>query len=636
MKRTSRLFLAALFLAPAIAIAAEPAVPFQAGFPVTSKRNLYPLSEVKVGDKGVGYTVFTGDEVKPFNVEVLGILRGMLGPHQDVILARLSGPEIEFTGVIAGMSGSPVYVGGRLMGAVSYRFGAFTKEPIAGITPIESMLAIYRDQDISPPPGKRVAAGGPLPYVRSREVSASPFVIPPRPVISGPHNPVPIETPVFLSGFPPDVAKTLQDTFAQAGMMAVVGAGGGGGGEPTLSPRAAGGRISPNAPAVAGGGKAAPIAPGAPIAAILMRGDLNVAGTGTVTYIEDDVVLGFGHPFFGYGHVAFPMATASILNTLASLAGSYKQAATAIEVGSISHDRLTAIAGSLGKVAPMVPVRLTVRPDHLPKSARPIDTNVEIVDHEIWMPVLLASAIGSAASGRLADEAGGTMDLRARFKVGDRTLELIDTYSTTAPLKPSLIAAQDVATIAAIISRNALTDAPLESVEVEMKTRTAVELAWLEDVAPDRVEVRPGERVRLDVRVRPYREEPRRVPLTIDIPRDAEGELDIVVGGAVELDQRDSEVWGSLVPDDLDDLLGILAERRPSRGIYARVYSKRPGLRLATERYPSLPPSQRMAMGEPVAPRGRAVTESPGPEAKADFPGVVVGSTTIKLRVIED
>jgi hypothetical protein len=604
-------------------------VTFERGFPKTTKRSIYPLGDVKVGDRGVGYTVFTGDTVKPFDVEVLGILRGMLGPHQDVILARLSGPEIEFSGVVAGMSGSPVYFDGRLAGAVSYRFGAFTKEPIAGITPIESMLAIYGDDELAPRRDKRrVASGPPIPYTRTREVRA-PIPVPPRPVFSGPYDPKPIDTPIFLSGFGAAAADELKARFEEAGLFAVVG--GGGGGEAMLSPRATG-KIHPNEPAQAGGGKAAPILPGAPIAAILMRGDLNVAGTGTVTFIEDNTVLAFGHPFFGYGHVEFPMATASILNTLASLAGSYKQSATAVEVGAIVHDRLTAIAGSLGKVAPMIPVKIEVRPDRA--SRKPIRTEVEIVDHDIWMPVMLASAVGSSASGRVAEEAGGTMDLVARFKIGDRTLELKDTYSTTPPLRPAALAAQDVASLVAIVSRNALSDAAISGIEVEMKTRPEIELAWLEQVTPEKTEVRPGEPVRFNARLRSYREAPVNVAIELIVPSDADGEIDAVIGGAVELDRRDFDAIGDRVPEDLDDLLGILSDRRPGRGLYGRLYSKRPGLRSNAEILSSLPLSQRLMIAEPAGIRHRAITEAPGPSTSVAFPGVVIGSTTIKLRVI--
>jgi hypothetical protein len=625
----------ALWLPLALAMVASPAfageVTFSNGYPVTRADQLYKLREVKAGDKGVGYTVFSGAQVKPFQVEILGVLQGMLGPHRDVILARLSGPEIEFSGVIAGMSGSPVYVDGRLLGAVSYRFGAFTKEPIAGITPIESMLEIYSDPQIVPPRPPRFAgarAEAPLGTgaLRSREPRAPPAfpkLLPP----PGPHDPRPIETPIVLSGFAPQDAEWLKQQFAEAGFVAQVGGGGGG---LAGSPRATG-RAEPNAAAVAGGVDAAPIAPGAPIAGLLMRGDLNVAGTGTVTFLDGKRVLGFGHPFFGFGHVAFPMATASIINTLASLAGSYKQSAPAREVGVIEHDRLTAIAGSLGAVAPMIPVRIDLRGG---KAAANIRTQVEIVDHELWFPIMLTAAIASASGGRLAEEAGGTLDARAVIRAGGKAIEIQDTYAALPPQRPGLFLAQDVANAVAMLDRNGLESAAIEGVEVVASAKQEVELAWIEEAVAAKTVVEPGETVEVRARLRPYREEPRWVQLPVPIPADANDEVEIVLGGAVELDRRDSDAIGDRVPDDLEDLMGILAERRPGRGLYGRLYLKRPGLRQSAEVLSSLPPSQRLTLADRAGFRQKAITEALGPELRLPLPPVVVGQTSLKLRVV--
>src|SRR5437763_468508 len=149
-------------------------VDFQGGFPITKKTKIYPLSKVKRGDKGIGYTVIAGDQIVSFNVEILGIMEAMLGPHRDVILSKLTGTEIEFTGVIAGMSGSPVYIDGQLVGAVSYRFGAFSKEAIAGITPIESMLAIGSSPEImTADRSQGGSAYAPIVYGRSRGINVA-------------------------------------------------------------------------------------------------------------------------------------------------------------------------------------------------------------------------------------------------------------------------------------------------------------------------------------------------------------------------------------------------------------------------------------------------------------------------------
>ncbi|MFO0725032.1 MAG: hypothetical protein U1E65_14730 [Myxococcota bacterium] len=626
MPRLAALFPLTLMVLPALSEAAE--VRFRDGYPVTTKDSIYRLSEVKVGDRGTGYTVFVGAQPKPFSVEVLGIMKGMLGPDRSVILAKLSGPEIEFYGVIAGMSGSPVYIDGRLVGAVSYRFGSFSKEPIAGITPIESMLDLTRDPQLP----KKLAGGGGdgrtvfrLSSLRSRALQAEEAA---RPVLHTEQGDlVPIATPIMLGGFPGPVAASLERSFAAQGMIAVAGAAGSAGGQL----RGTAPKVSENKASIAGGQVAPPILPAAPISGLLMRGDFDVAGTGTVTFVEDGLVLAFGHPFFGYGNVAFPMHTAAILNTLASLSGSYKMSAAGLEVGSITHDRLSAIGGRLGQSAPMVPVRVKV--DGEASGAPAIVANVEIIDNDLWLPVMLGNAINAAAHGRIAAEAGGTAELVARYQVGDKTLVFKDSYSVVAPYTPGALAAQDVGNVAGILVRNGLARAPISKVEVELKVRSQVELAWLEELTPERTVVKAGERLKIKARLRPFRARPMSVPVELTIPRDARGEIDVFVGGSAEIDQRDDLVWGDRALDDLDDLLGYIADRRAGRGLYARAYLKRPGLRTAAELSTSLPPSQRLAFEEEVGSLHHPVAEAFGPESSVAVPAVVIGGLTLKIQV---
>lgn len=635
----------ALLLSFALAAQAAPelrtpkAPAFAGGYPVTRRSELFRAQDLKVGDRGIGYTVFRGGEVKSFEVEVLGVMQGMLGPHRDIVLAKLIGPEIEFTGVISGMSGSPVYFDGRLLGAVSYRFGAFSKEAIAGITPIDTMLDVSRDPQLFPAPsplGVATTGASRSAPVRLSTLHAGPTTVPaalPRLRPSYRDDELrPIDTPITLGGFAPSEAEALRGRLAEAGVVAVVGAAGGG--KSTLSSK-----VAANVATEVAGVVAPAIAPGAPIAAVLMRGDLDAAGTGTVTFLDGEEVLAFGHPFFGYGHVAFPMATAAILNTLATPLGSYKMSATGPEVGVISQDRLSAIGGRLGQVAPMIPAMISVASDHGART--PIVTQVEIVDHELWFPAMIGSAIGSAAVGRIAEETGGSADVVARLVVRDRarpgqasrTLLLEDTYTAGPPYRPASFAAQDVAGIAAMILRNGLGTAQLERVEVSLKVRPTIELMWLETVVASTQLVRRGERLELRARLRPYRQDPVWVSLSVDVPADATGELEVVVGGAAELDARDELAYGDRVPDDLDDLLGVLAERRTSKKLYARSYLKRTGLRAGVEVLSSLPPSLRLGLEDVTSVRARALTEAVGPAAALAVPGVVVGSQTLKIQV---
>lgn len=636
-------------LVPETARAAGETVAFSGGFPTTSKKNVYPLSQVKRGDKGIGYTVFSADKIAPFNVEVLGILENMLGPHKHVILTRLSGPEIEFTGVIAGMSGSPVYIDGKLVGAVAYRFGAFSKEAIAGVTPIESMIGAYREPPEPPrgmEPASTAARSVDLAPVARLERALSPKGIsvadfrsraglaaaqlPKARALQGPYEARAIETPVSIAGFEPGVASDLKTRLGEAGFVAMIGSAGG-----RVALRENGVRkIELNRASIAGGVNAAPIAPGAPLAAVLMRGDMNVAATGTVTLVDDGEVLAFGHPFLGYGSVTIPMATASILNTLASPLGSYKQGAPSLEVGTITNDRLTAIAGRIGGVSPMVPVRVHISATDPSLRNLGSETQVEIVKDPIWLPMLLEAAIASSAQAQLSYEAGGTVDMDVRIDVGDRSLRLVDTYSADAPLQVSAFVARDVSAIVGLITRTSLVKADVRAVEATLKVKPVVALATIEKVIPDRSVVHPGDKVGLTVELRPFRRPLTTVHLVAEIPSDARGEVELYVGGGIEMDRREGELYGERIPIDLDQLLGILAERRPARGIYAAAFMQRPGLRSGAELLSSLPPSERALLAIAPGRTVHAVTEALGPVTGLPYPDVVVGGHGVQVSVV--
>jgi hypothetical protein len=640
---------------------------FVEGFPVTRRDAIYPLDAVRVGQRGVGYTVFKGPDAQPFEVEILGLMKGMLGPKRDVILARLSGPEIEFSGVIAGMSGSPVYLDGKLLGAVAYRFGSFTREPIAGITPMESMLDLTRDPQLDAPlaasPAAAVARVADAPRIPLEPHPARLADLRSRapvdlrgwiarggltPALMGAPTTAsaatPIATPIATSGLDATGARFLA-TLLGDGAFVVGGSAGsavsaapasgagrsGGRGASDGSTAAAGPRpLAANVASTAGGQVAPPIRPAAPISAVLMRGDLNAAGTGTVSFVDGDLVLAFGHPFFGFGKVAFPMATAAILNTLASASGSYKQSALGAEVGAITADRISAIGGNLGVRAPMVPVTVTVTPAG---SARAIVTEVEVTTHELWLPSMVASAIQSAASGRIAEEAGGTLEVEARVQVGDRTIGFRDAYAAVAPTHLGALAAQDVGVLCSIILRNSLERADVRAVDVRLVTRPTIDLAVLEDAVLLTPVVRPGGAARVELALRSYRGVRRKERVELVVPRDLDGEVELLVGGSAELDARDDEVQGDRRAESLDELLGLLTERRDGRGLYARLYPKRAGVRAGAEVLSALPPSQRLLFEDASVGRTKALTEALGPEARRATPEVIVGAASFKLQV---
>jgi hypothetical protein len=284
----------------------------------------FPLSEVKRGMKGVAYTVFEGVNPEPMQVEILGLLKDALGPGQDMILARLHGDKPEYTGVVAGMSGSPVYIDGRLVGALSYRIGQFSKEPIAGITPIESMLQV-RDGNgagsvgMQRAQGERTNAG----FLRSAQnddsfspsggsfsPSADNFSRRGQPEIRA------METPLVFGGFSPETVERFGDKFRAMGLTPVAGLGGA---DPTA--------VQPE-----------PLVPGSAVSAVLVRGDLSMAGTCTVTYVDPKRLLACGHPITQYGPVDMPMTKAEVLASLASPLNAFKIINTTETVGAFTDD----------------------------------------------------------------------------------------------------------------------------------------------------------------------------------------------------------------------------------------------------------------------------------------------------------
>ena len=626
--------------------AAAKSVKFSNGFPVTKRSEIFRMDELKTGMTGVGYTVFQGAKAEEFQFEVLGLMKGMLGAGKDVILAKLSGEKIEFTGVISGMSGSPVYIDGRLLGAVSYRFGRFSKEPIAGITPIEDMLEIYTES-VSPVPAKKRAKAISSRTDGSQKAATVDFLKLraraqqdrnlhfPSSRLSGNSKLRRIETPVVIGGAHPSLQSFLAKELEKAGMQAQFGAVANSQAN-QQSPRQTG-KLEKNTSSEAAGVKAAPIAPASPISVVLMRGDMTMSAVGTTTYVEDGKVLGFGHPFFGEGHTTFPMATSAILNTLASASGSYKQAAPALEVGTITHDRMTAIAGNFTDVAPMLPVSVRVQrhdKGKKGKSARLSTFNVEVTRHPQWTPMLAMVAARSAVTNRLGHEPGGTIDMTAKIHTRNRTLLVKDTYAAEAPEQLGDFVSMDVGTLVRLIVTNDFDPADIELIEIEAHIHPDVEVSYIESVTPEKNWARAGERMSMTVVLKDFLGQSRTEKIEVQIPRSVEKTATVVVGGSVELDRRDANALGGFQPRTLDELLGVLSDRRPGRGLYARAYTKRPGLRNRVEVYSDLPLSQRTILQSRKTASTGKVTEVLGAPAKKIFDNIVVGSFSVNVRIV--
>jgi hypothetical protein len=327
--------------------------------PPPSGGGFFPLSQVHRGQMATAWTVFTGTKPEPMQVEILGVLRGARGPGQDMILAQLHGAKPEYTGVVAGMSGSPVYIGNQLLGSLSYRIGQFAREPIAGITPIAQML------EVKDMPVNTQWASASMPVARTQNSNS---------FSSDGMNFQAMETPLVMSGFHPEAIRLWQKEMAGTGLDII--AAGGGSGSSKTDTAGSFGAISPSA--------IASIVPGSAVSAQLVRGDLEISATCTVTYVDPTQLLACGHPILQAGTVSLPMTTAEVVATLASPLNAFKIINTGDPIGTFTEDRDSAIRGVLGVKPHMIPVHITVHGEGADRKL-----NIEVVD----LPSLTPQAV---------------------------------------------------------------------------------------------------------------------------------------------------------------------------------------------------------------------------------------------------
>ena len=333
------------------------------------KVQIMPEDQVKAGMHGVAYTVFEGVTPEAMDVEILGVLRNMAGPKSDVILARLHGKKVEYFGVVAGMSGSPVYIDGKLVGAIAYRIGEFSKEPIAGITPASSMLEIDA-MDKTPAPEEARGLSG---EKQSATRTSGPGLgaAPNQQDTSYSNLLKPIETPLVFTGFSENTLRLFSKDFASVGVVPVMGAG-----------------------SVSNDKQPEPLVPGSAVSAILVRGDMNIAGTCTVTYLDDTHLLACGHPLLQSGSVDMPMTKATVLATLPSPENSFKIVNTTEPVGAFVQDRRAGIMGRFDREPHMIPVTLTFNGVSHPKQF-----HYEVLNNAKVTPAAMMATVFNAIQG---------------------------------------------------------------------------------------------------------------------------------------------------------------------------------------------------------------------------------------------
>jgi hypothetical protein len=518
--------------------------------PVVTK--FFPLAEVKRGMRGVAYTVFEGVNPEPMQVEILGLLKDALGPGQDMILARLHGDKPEYTGVVAGMSGSPVYIDGRLVGALSYRIGQFSKEPIAGITPIESMLQV-RDED--------GAAGMKLAGVKLPEVSRE---------FEGQPEMRAMETPLVMGGFSQETVERFGDRFRAMGLTPVVGLGG-----------ADSAAVQPE-----------PLVPGSAVSAVLVRGDLSMAGTCTVTYVDPTRLLACGHPITQYGPVDMPMTKATVLASLASPLNAFKIINTTETVGAFTEDRASAILGRFGVEARMIPVVVEVVPPAMDKGvlAKTKTLNFEVLDNRQLTPsAMLVSVYQSLQTNNTAAE---ELSYRLSGEIDVKGLPPVRMQGLMAQneLNPATInAALLVNDRFSKVYGNALDQPVVTGVKLKVEAIPARMSAVLESARLSRTEARAGDEIEVEAVVHPYQAEARMVRVKVRVPDSVSaGPMRVVVSDGATVDRLTTKT-GSERSVGLADTVATLNRMHENDRVYVTLLNRATQAVLEGEALPGVP-----------------------------------------------
>ncbi len=596
-------------LALAMLLFAVPALAQQPGERLSVP--IMPLSEIKAGMIGEAYTVFQGTRPEKMGVEVLGILRNMAGPGGDVILVRLKGAKPEYTGVVAGMSGSPVYIDGKLIGALAYRIGEFSKEPIGGVTPIASMLQIS-EFDKSPASNQNQDAS----YQNEANAATSAATH-----TGGAGQPAsapmaslatylkPIDTPLVFNGFSEEAIRRFAPQFGAAGILPVMGAG-----------------SSSDVP------QPEAIEPGSSVGAVLVRGDMNVSATCTVTYIDADHLLACGHPFLNFGQVEMPMTKSTVLATLPSPSNAFKIASTTETIGSFVQDRHTGILGRFGKTPEMIPVTINFH-----GIARPRSYHMEVMNNARLTPVVMMTSVFNAIEG--INEYGEDTTFRVSGAIsvaGFTKVEINNMYAPGDGQNPTAAAiAMSLGERFTRIFENPVARPDITGVVFDIDLIPERRIARLESARTDLTEARPGDEITVETVLRPYRGERIVRQIPVRIPTSApRGVLRILVSDGDTLDKGHRPVAGTARNYDLGSTIALLNKEHSNSSLYVSLLEASPQAQVGDKIMPTLPLSVMNVMESMRGTQDMVlVGESSVSESSAPIDYVVSGAQVITVNV---
>jgi len=591
---------------------------------------MMPASELKAGMKGYGLTVFKGDTPTTFKAEIIGVRHNAIGAGVDMILARLDHPVLRDIGVIAGMSGSPVFINGRLIGAVAYGYN-YSKVAIAGITPIEKMLEVYERTGMKPPP--RDVALGPMERITLGEpVSFEPKIDAPfadRPVIvragdlapsvraffDTPDEEItlkPLPTPLVVSSCSPATARLIERIFKPLGV------------EPIF---AAVGASADAADKVS----TASLVNGSAMGVPYLMGDLSMAVIGTATYVHGNKMVAFGHPLDGRGPVVFPVGIAHIFTCIPSRMRPFKLGEITALSGSLYQDRLPAVGCAIGPVPYMVPMTVKVV-NETEKTERTF--HYKLVDNRLLSPRMASIALVESCTA--AAHSGGEMTASMKYTIETDDGRVIKQHSMASSTMAPDSLALDILNDVAPIYSNEFQVRSVKRIAAEVHLRNGVKSARLQSAFADRTIAKPGQTIRVSAYIKPWRRPQRRIVMEVRVPRDLEdGDYNLVVCDSSRREAAElARAPGLYKPRNFAELVRLIDLQFDPDRLYVMITSPERGLTIDGREFASLPPSIQLALTrlhdrEKISPTiGQIVTETSMP-----LPFVVTGNQIISIKV---
>jgi hypothetical protein len=561
------------------------------------------VDDVRPGMKGVGYTVFQGTKPEAMGVEVLGVLRNLNGPKSDVVLVKLVGEKPEFTGVVAGMSGSPVYIDGKLLGAIAYRIGQFSKEPIAGVTPIEQMLEINEFDQSIPQGGAATSA-----RLSGASRTSTPGKDDSNPIQSYAQYLTPIDAPFVFNGFNEAAIKQFAPALSAVGITPVMGVG-----------------------SASKDKQPEPLVPGSAVSAIMVRGDMDVAATCTVTYMDKDHLLACGHPLMQFGMVDMPMTKANVVATLSSPLNAFKIINTTEAVGAFVQDRHTGILGRFDRVPKMIPVTLSI---HGPSGPR--EYHYEVLNNPKLTPVMMMTTVYNALMGMNQYGEETTYRMNGRIHVnGFSDVRLTNMFSPVDANPTAYAVAMSLGDHFGRIYDNPFEAPTVSGVNLEFDLEPERRAAVLESARTDVTEARPGDEITIEAVLRPYRGDRiiRRIP--VRVPTSApKGSLRILVSDAETLDRarRSTPAMGRRM--DLNSTIEIINKEHLNDHLYVSLLEANPQATVEDKVMPAVPLSVMNVMEGMRATQEMVVfNESAVNEASTPVGYVVSGAQVISVSI---